>query len=215
MQANLKLPSTSDYFTMKKFFILIFFLPLFSFAQPVADYYIGAITYDTTNHTCCVEFFDSSSSNFSIASWYWYFGDGTAPVTTPDYVHCFTDTGVFEVCLIIQDSIGVSDTKCCNFNFLDLDSAFLDCDSLSAIFGIAKREIQFSPNPTSGGFTINGLEDISFELSIINTLGNIVYRKAFNHNSPSCDIENFSPGIYLVMIETKDGMWLSKKIIVQ
>jgi hypothetical protein len=200
---------------MKKLFILIFFLPLFSFAQPVADYYIGAITYDTTNHTCCVEFFDSSSSNVSIASYLWDFGDSTPFCTAPDCIHCYTDTGVFEVCLVIHDSTGVSDTKCCNFNFLDLDSAFLDCDSLTGIFGIAEKEIQFSPNPTSGTFTINGLEDISFELTIINTVGNLVYRKAINHNSPSCDIENFSPGIYLVMIETKDGMWLSKKIIVQ
>jgi len=200
---------------MKKLFLLILFLPLFSFAQPVADYYIGAITYDTTNHTCCVEFFDSSSSNVSIVSYLWNFGDGTPLVTTPDYLHCFSDTGVFEVCLFIHDSNGYADTSCCNFNFLDLDSAFLDCDSLTGIFGIAQREIQFSPNPTSASFTIKGLEDLSFELSIFNTLGNIVYRRTINHSSASCDIGNFSRGIYLVMIETGDGMLFTKKIIVQ
>jgi len=200
---------------MKKLFFLIFFLPLISFAQTNAGYYTGAITYDTTNHTCCVEFLDSSSSNVSLMAWWWYFGDSTAPVTVPDYTHCFTDTGVYEVCLHVTDMNGVSDVQCCNFNFLDPDSAFLDCDSLTGTFEIFSDKIRLSPNPSKGSFTISGMQERNFEVRIINHLGKVVYNRYFNDGSTSCKIENLSPGTYIVMLLTREGILTRKQIVVQ
>ena len=199
---------------MKKLFCLIFFLPLFSIAQPNAGYYVNTITYDTTNHTCCAEFIDSSISNISLVAWYYYFGDGTAPVTVPDYTHCFTDTGVFEVCLFIDDSIGGSDSCCCMFHFQDLDSAFLVCDSLTGIFETASNSFQVFPNPSTGSFTIRGLNNKGFDLDIFSAQGNSIYRKTFDRGQASQPIENLSPGIYLVMIRTEDGKLSCNKIIV-
>jgi len=200
--------------TMKKLFFLSFLFPLFSFAQPDAGYYINTITYDTTNHTCCVEFVDSSSSNVSIGSWYYYFGDGTAPVTVPNYTHCFTDTGVYEVCLVVQDSNGDSDSSCCLLHFQDLDSAFLVCDSLTGIFETATSRFQLFPNPSAGSFTIKGIYATSYELSIISAQGDIIYINAYDGSSAAHTIENLSPGIYLVVIRTEDSILVNKKIIV-
>jgi hypothetical protein len=206
---------------MKKVFYLIFFLPLFSFVQTNAGYYINTITYDTTNHSCCVEFIDSSSSIFPLVSWVWYFGDSTAPCTAPNCMHCFTDTGVFEVCLIVTDSNGVKDTSCCNFNFLDLDSAFLDCDSLTGIFAPTAEDFQFSPNPA------NDFMNITFALNKSARVGIALYdltgrmmkmisedRKISGMHKELIDLRGISNGIYLLQVTVDDVPITSKRIII-
>jgi len=56
-----------------------------------------------------VNFSDSSSSTASILSWNWNFGDGdTSNLQNP--IHSYTDTGIYNVTLIVEDNTGCIDT---------------------------------------------------------------------------------------------------------
>jgi len=76
-------------------------------AQCIADF-----VSDTSCAGMPTQFTDLSTSNSGpIASWAWDFGDGgTSIVQNP--VHIYTAAGTYATCLIIETSLGCSDTTC-------------------------------------------------------------------------------------------------------
>jgi gliding motility-associated-like protein len=90
-------------------------------SSPVANIVIHGVTaaFNFEGRNCQgdeITFKDqsTSSSNNSINSWVWNFGDGTSPVTlttpTPKYVHAFNDMKVFPVSLTVSDANGCAST---------------------------------------------------------------------------------------------------------
>src|SRR5947207_1249524 len=55
-------------------------------------------------------FTDSSSG--AIVTWSWDFGDGTAPATSMNPSHTYVAPGTYNVCLMVSDGLGCSDTLC-------------------------------------------------------------------------------------------------------
>ena len=153
---------------MKKYFFILFFLfSCAAFAQPQAGYYIGGFAYDTTNQTCCAQFIDTSATT-GVTSYMWDFGDGTPPVTTPNYTHCFAGLGDYLVCLTIHDQNGDASTFCCMFKFQQVDSAYLDCDSLIGIQDLqnVRNQLWLFPNPADENVIIKISEAGNFGLEI-------------------------------------------------
>ena len=75
----------------------------------------------------------------------------------------------------------------------------LHLNILSGISDIDDSAITVYPNPIGNTLYINAEEPIS-EIEIVNTLGQIVYRKEVNADNVVCDVEGLSNGIYVVRI---------------
>ncbi|MEN8225976.1 MAG: PKD domain-containing protein, partial [Bacteroidota bacterium] len=65
-----------------------------------------------------IEFFDNSTSNLPIYSWFWDFDDGTTS-TLQNPVHSFNDLGIFNVCLTIES--GDSSNYCTDTYCLEIE----------------------------------------------------------------------------------------------
>ena len=76
-------------------------------AQITADF-------STSNREACgslqTNFFDQSTSEFSIISWEWDLGGNTSSKQNPGAI--FTDPGQYTICLTVTDVNGNSDTEC-------------------------------------------------------------------------------------------------------
>ncbi|MGB3947422.1 MAG: PKD domain-containing protein [Bacteroidia bacterium] len=76
------------------------------FPKPIANF--------TSNDDCSgitTAFIDASStSSGTISSWFWDFGDNTTPATTQSPSHLYTEAGVKQVTLIVNNSFGCIDT---------------------------------------------------------------------------------------------------------
>ncbi|MCH8903220.1 MAG: PKD domain-containing protein, partial [Bacteroidetes bacterium] len=71
----------------------------------------GFIVSDST--TCpgtFISFTDTSKTTSGIVSWVWDFGDGTGTSSTQHPFHLFTDTGSFDIKLIVTDMEGCTDS---------------------------------------------------------------------------------------------------------
>lgn len=73
-------------------------------------------------------------------------------------------------------------------------------------------DVNIYPNPTSGDFILSFNEAISGDVSITNSLGQIVYRNNINSlSSINVDL-NVSQGLYYLKINTPSGYNISKKL---
>jgi len=73
--------------------------------------------------------------------------------------------------------------------------------------------LTLSPNPGHNQLAISGLpEGTIFDLSILNTLGQVVYYSEHLHDSESVKI-NLPNGIYEVIVETKDARYAQKWVV--
>ncbi|MFH1320870.1 MAG: PKD domain-containing protein [Bacteroidota bacterium] len=68
-----------------------------------ADTTVGCFTLD-------VNFTDTTTTNSSIISWFWDFGDGNSSVQQNPLVHTFSDTGTYDITLITTETYNCKDT---------------------------------------------------------------------------------------------------------
>lgn len=78
-------------------------------AEPVA-LFASSSTKDTSCIPYPVSFRDMSNTTRSIVKWDWNFGDGKTNSTQANPTNIYTDTGEFDIRLIIEDNIGCRDT---------------------------------------------------------------------------------------------------------
>jgi gliding motility-associated-like protein len=89
--------------TRKIIFILLF-LSSKTFAQnPVASFSF----YQNVGEEC-VSFTDASTGN--IALWTWYANGYLISQSSTSFIYCFSDTGCYDIKLVVQDVFGISDS---------------------------------------------------------------------------------------------------------
>ncbi|MCR9152573.1 MAG: PKD domain-containing protein [Bacteroidetes bacterium] len=74
------------------------------YGAPIADFSVNLVCEGDT-----IDFFDNSSSQSSIANWFWDFGDGTSD-TLQNPKHFYNTTGPKIISLTVTDDRGCSDT---------------------------------------------------------------------------------------------------------
>jgi hypothetical protein len=74
-------------------------------------------------------------------------------------------------------------------------------------------EVDLFPNPNNGQFYIQGLSGEASDITVVNSLGQVVQVINTEEINLSIDLSNIAPGIYTVSISTGED-WLQKKIIV-
>jgi hypothetical protein len=100
--------------------------------------------------------------------------------------------------------------------FLDAFLVKFDGSGTSTGLELTKENtspITLSPNPGQNQLTISGLpEGTIFDISILNTLGQVVYFSEHLYDSESVKI-NLPNGIYEVIVETKDARYTQKWVV--
>lgn len=82
---------------------------------------------------------------------------------------------------------------------------------LSGNNDISKNRFVY-PNPANDAITVSANGVDHFELNLYNSIGALIFNKQFNTNIAIIDIHSFQPGLYLMMMKTKEGV-ITKKII--
>ncbi|MES2138502.1 MAG: PHB depolymerase family esterase [Bacteroidota bacterium] len=82
---------------------------------------------------------------------------------------------------------------------------------LSADLDISKNILVY-PNPANDAITVSAKGQDQFELSLYNSIGALIFNKQFDTNVATMDIHTLQPGLYLMMMKTKEGL-ITQKII--
>ncbi len=87
--------------------------------KPVAYFSVPSVCESDSSH-----FTDLSTvaAGF-INNWNWNFGDGSAHALVPNPVHLYADSGLYEVTLIVRNSLGCLDTVIANYTIKSVPSA--------------------------------------------------------------------------------------------
>ena len=146
-------------------------------------------------------FTDESTNNPT--SWFWDFGDSeTSDEQNP--VHNYVTPNLYNVCLTAINDVG-EDTACEEINLM--------FTAVSAAF--AHLNLEVYPNPTNASvrFKLGAIPE-PFDLVIRNAVGQKVYQNTLE-NSRTVNVENWSGGIYLYQLNTKEGALVANgKVVV-
>ncbi|MBQ3354535.1 MAG: DUF2436 domain-containing protein [Bacteroidales bacterium] len=98
-----------------------------------------------------------------------------------------------------------------------LESCVVEGENLinyaAAPLGVAENMVNTTiyPNPTDGEIRINANNMV--RISIVNTLGQVVYDKAVNGNEAIINMAQFGNGVYMVNIATENGSSVKRVIV--
>ena len=89
--------------------------------------------------------------------------------------------------------------------------------TVTGISEVTNSEFKLCPNPTNGSFTIQFNKTIAIgKVQILNTIGECIYAKDFNHASQiSFNLPDIPRGVYLVKIYDREIYSTMKLIVVQ
>lgn len=127
------------------------------------------------------------------------------------------EAGLYEVELtfntIPRETCTASDTKSLYF----YPQSSPECNTVAGVNQINSNSLFVTPNPSAGLFNLNlpPSNGEAVKLNIYNTLGGLVYSKTVSPHSNSSnliDLQNSPSGVYLLEIETNDGIAV-KRII--
>ncbi|MCB0804418.1 MAG: T9SS type A sorting domain-containing protein [Bacteroidales bacterium] len=145
--------------------------------------------------------FFTDESLGTVSEWQWNFYGGQAVDSTVENpIVFYSDTGYYDVTLIISDGI-TSDT------LTKEDYIFVD-------FGVGQKDLRedrvvLYPNPTTGKLFVSGVKNARIEVYSI--MGRKVYADARMENN-FIDLSGLKAGIYFVKIGLDDQTVISKKI---
>ena len=132
--------------------------------SPSADF---ATSVQAGQSPLVVDFTDASTApDSSIASWSWDFGDGTQS-TEQNPTHTFTEPGVYEVSLIVANTLGLTDEQTTTVTSyhatsLTLTGQIIDARTLAGVNFNTETQLRFyqadgtTPLPFSGGLGVDG-----------------------------------------------------------
>lgn len=120
----------------------------------------------------------------------WDWGDGNIG-TGQTANHTFAAAGTYTVCAVYIDLL---DTASCNAEFcVDITVTA----SSASIDETVSNQITVKPNPFTNEIEVNANESIN-ELTIVNTLGMVVYRKNTHDKTLTINTSDLPKGVYLV-----------------
>ncbi len=166
---------------------------------PIADF-----TFSIAGDTIRFSNLSTHATDFT-----WYFGDGESS-TAVHPVHIYSAFGLYEVTLSARNECGTSEQR------------------LAAQILLTKanqphwiKEFLLFPNPNNGIFAVSlqGKPQAQVLLRLVNSLGQEVYCAHVpfwqGSISQSLQIQHLTPGIYLLLIQSAQGIWTHPVVIQQ
>jgi len=141
-----------------------------------------------------VNFYDYS--HFFPTEWFWTFGDGSSS-TERDPVHTYTESGVYEVCLIVSNA-NASDTLCQEVEVIvtGTDEAVVEKAVLKVFPNPARDYVVLQVPDGEAILRLQGLVPLTWTLR--DALGREVRRVVLQHPEAQtvASLENVAPGMY-------------------
>ncbi|MCK6648742.1 MAG: PKD domain-containing protein, partial [Bacteroidia bacterium] len=128
-------------------------------------------------------------------TWYWDFGDGSVLSGNMTPTHVYTANGNYTACLIALNSCD-SVAHCYTFSIGNA----VGVDEIAAF-----SNISMYPNPTSERVVINGIKN-DVNLTIYNTVGQIVFSTIIRNNSTEVDISDLENGMYYFELQDSEDL---------
>ena len=146
---------------------------------------------------------------------------GTATGGTPGYVYNWIDC-ITQASMGTQPTLGNACAGDYAFQATDINGCTVtsSCVTLSTTSSLAENENSFDisvfPNPSNGVINVvNSFSESTFELTVYDINGRLVYSNQFEDNLISIDLRNvLSDGIYTVTVVTTSLKYTSKIMIV-
>jgi sugar lactone lactonase YvrE len=80
---------------------------------------------------------------------------------------------------------------------------------------IDKKLFSVYPNPSNGTFTISTDDTGPMEVSVFNTVGQLVYHQSFIGAKAPIDLLATPPGLYYIQCKARDGVKATQKIVIE
>jgi PKD repeat protein len=164
-------------------------------------------SYTVTDSTLTVDFTDSS---VVASDWYWEFGDGnTSNQQHPQ--HTYEDTGKYEVCLTVTNSVCASATHCDSISVPTVTE-----DTSDNISEVGVSDLRIYPNPAEGHLMIEShqLERGEYQVQLFDQVGQRVYHRAHQLDERTrIDVSDLEPGVYYLNIEGESRAYHRKVFI--
>ncbi|MFH1319128.1 MAG: PKD domain-containing protein [Bacteroidota bacterium] len=156
-----------------------------------------------------VQFYDSS--NITVDSWQWDFGDG-ATDTVQDPVHSYDSSGNYFVTMNVTCGYF---TRTATRNIIVLDTPGINPKS-----PISDQLLIIYPNPTGGGFVveINGERyRENRAIKVYGIGGNLIFEEqlVIGNRQLIVDTDGWAKGVYVCKLEVDGKMMESKSIVVE
>jgi choice-of-anchor B domain-containing protein len=107
--------------------------------------------------------------------------------------------------------IGTSTTNCINTSSA-ISVSVSACTGINSLI-VSDNQFSISPNPSFGIFEVKGTSE-AFDVSIYNSIGQLVKFSAQNKNSANIDLSNAAKGIYYLVISSQ-GKRINKKVVIE
>ena len=139
-------------------------------------------------------------------SYLWHFGDGTSSNDTGSVVHTYAAPGIYTVTLVVRDSCGGVDSISKQIN--------VNATGIQSVSGLTSFNLY--PNPNNGNFTIelNIESDQTFNISLINQLGQTVQSRNIYLQTGrvlmNMDATNLAAGIYSLQVLSNNERAIKK-----
>ncbi len=156
---------------------------------------------------CVVNFIDTSIGNYQVGAF--SYGNGTfgAALPTGNSV-TYLANGVYVVCLAILDTVGnCSDTLCLPITINNCGTAIHNV--------LPSINVVLSPNPFSNNIIVQLDNSNTTNIKLLNTVGMVVYNKVYNSNTINLNTQALPNGVYLLLVEDKQGRTFKKAILKQ
>ena len=143
----------------------------------------------------------SNTSSGNTGNVLWSLGDG-ASYTSNNFDHSYSDSGTFNVCLIISDSLGCFDSVCALINICP--------PQLNSIKVISQNQFDFFnyPNPVSDN--LNLPLNQKFDCMISDIQSSKKYSLKLNEGENKIDVLMLPSGIYFIRIFNNQNSFVSK-----
>lgn len=135
----------------------------------------------------------------------WNFGDGSPAVSGTNVSHVYTENGTYQVVVTLYNDC--DSTKI---------SKVVKCTTLG-VDELTNASLSVYPNPTSDKLNIVLASEVMVrEMKLINALGQIVYTNArLNENTIVLNVADYPSGIYVVSVQTDEGIYTKKVDIIK
>lgn len=153
--------------------------------------------YSASSNTVTFTYTGNSYTSIS-----WDFGDGSAPVSTPNPTHTYSSPGTYTACVSVANSCG-SNIHCKTIKTTTTNG-------ISNI--LSNGDLQIMPNPAYDKLRI-GTAAPGTILKLYNTTGSVVKQIALTAYDEEVDISGLPPGCYLLHCTDKTGKCYTGKIV--
>ena len=149
---------------------------------------------DSVSQCPTFQFYDMSTSTFTIGEWYYDFGDGTSS-QSKNPSHTFLSNGTYTVCLYTTSADSCTSSYC--------ETITVNC--LAGIIDLNEFEMNVSPNPASNSLSLNLGQTMGINYRIFGLNGQVYDSgERMSEVQHKFDISTLSKGMYLLEVIVDD-----------